>query len=86
MDILSSLWLGRWLKVEESDDPTLLGASGQIWNETKKTITIKEGDSQRMLPKRVIKFSIDGSQLIDGQSMQQRTEARIKKFSRRRSK
>ena len=83
MDIHSHMWLGRWLCVENATDSTLIGAKGQIWNETKRTITIREGEKFRKLSKRCITFTVDGIGPIQGKSVEMRAHNRIKKHSRR---
>ena len=83
MNIHTHMWLGRWLHVENATDPTLIGAKGQVWNETKRTITIREGERFRKLSKRSITFTIDGIGPIHGRTVEMRSHDRMKKHSRR---
>ena len=83
MEIRTHMWLGRWLRVQSATDPTLIGANGQIWNETKRTITIREDGKFRKLSKRSITFTIDGIGPIQGSTVEMRAHHRMKKHSRR---
>ena len=76
-------WLARNITVLESSDPTLVGLSGTILNETRRTIHVQTGEGEVQLAKNVITFTIDSGDAIDGSTVTQRPEDRINRRYRR---
>ena len=76
-------WLARNITVLESSDPTLVGLSGTILNETRRTIYVQTGEGEVQLAKNVITFTIDSGDAIDGSTVTQRPEDRINRRYRR---
>ncbi|MDA0715141.1 MAG: ribonuclease P protein subunit [Candidatus Poseidoniales archaeon] len=78
MSTYNESWLGRTISIVDSTDPTLLGRTGVVEDETKQTLRINEGDKIITLGKSSISFSIDGSQtVVQGALVNQRPEDRI---------
>ncbi len=75
-------WLSRNLEVTNSTDPTLVGISGMVMDETRRTILVNTGNREVTLAKDTIRFTIDDEE-IDGTLVGQRTEQRIGKAYRR---
>ncbi len=82
MDVIHMPWLDRTLTVLASCDPTLIGTCGKVIDESRRTITILNGEQQRILAKDVIRFQIDGEPPIDGRRVCQRPEDRINRSRR----
>ena len=76
-------WLARSITVLKSSDPTLVGLSGTILNETRRTIHVQTGEGEVQLAKNVITFTIDSGDAIDGSTVTQRPEDRINRRYRR---
>lgn len=77
MEIVRMSWIGRNLQVVESNDSSLLDVNGTVVDETRNMLLIRSNSGDRMISKSVVKFTIDNSQTIDGQSVRQRPENRI---------
>ena len=75
-------WLSRNLEVTNSSDPTLVGISGMVMDETRRTILVNTGNREVTLAKDTIRFTIDDEE-IDGTLVGQRPEQRIGKACRR---
>ena len=75
-------WLSRNLEVTNSTDPTLVGISGMVMDETRRTIMVNTGNKEITLAKDTIRFTIDDEE-IDGTLVGQRPEQRIGKAYRR---
>ncbi|MFQ3321574.1 MAG: RNase P/RNase MRP subunit p29 [Candidatus Thalassarchaeaceae archaeon] len=82
-NIINLPWISRNLFVTDSSDSTLIGISGTVLNETKRTISIHSDNKQLNLAKNVIKFTIDDNEEIDGLFVSQRPEDRINRKYRR---
>lgn len=77
MEIYNTTWIGTTLNVVESNDPTLLGRSGIVLDETKNTLVLLDGDAHVTLGKAAITFTIDNSDVvIQGAFVGQRPEDR----------
>ena len=74
--------LSRNLEVTNSTDPTLVGISGMVMDETRRTILVNTGNREVTLAKDTIRFTIDDEE-IDGTLVGQRPEQRIGKAYRR---
>ncbi len=77
MEVVRMPWLAKNLHVVESTDSTLLGLEGTVVNETRNMILVRTTKGDKMLSKSIIRFTIDDSEIIDGQGVQQRPENRI---------
>ncbi len=77
MEIVRMSWIGRNLQVVESNDSSLLDVNGTVVDETRNMLLIRSNSGDRMISKSVVKFTIDNSQTIDGQSVRRRPENRI---------
>tara|TARA_B100001113_G_C20708734_1_gene448417 strand:+ start:202 stop:456 length:255 start_codon:yes stop_codon:yes gene_type:complete len=80
--IINLPWLSRTIEVTESSDPTLVGISGMVLDETKRTIVVNNGSKEVTLAKDTIRFTIEEEE-IDGSIVGQRPEERIGKAYRR---
>ena len=86
MMMMSSIhmpWLSRNITVVESLDPTLVGLTGTVLEETRRTIRVLTDSGRVRLAKNVITFRIDSGELIEGSSVTQRPEDRINRRYRR---
>jgi RNase P/RNase MRP subunit p29 len=79
--IINLPWLSRRLKVTDSTDPALVGISGIVVDETRRTIMIDTGSKEMTLAKNTIRFTIEDEE-IDGSLVGQRPEERIGKAYR----
>ena len=70
-------WISHILSVVNSNDPSLVGVSGTVLDETKKTILIRTESGDLRLAKEVITFTIDSGEAIEGSRVIQRAEDRI---------
>ncbi|MBA45032.1 MAG: hypothetical protein CMB31_00395 [Euryarchaeota archaeon] len=77
MEIVRMPWLGRNLKVVESSDSSLLDVLGTVVNESRNMLVVRSRTGDRKISKSVIKFTIDDSEVIDGEVVRQRPENRI---------
>ena len=77
MEIVRMPWLGRNLKVVESSDSSLLDVLGTVVNESRNMLVVRSQTGDRKISKSVIKFTIDDSEVIDGEVVRQRPENRI---------
>ena len=74
--------IGLYVKIKECKDPSWIGKSGLIINETKNTFYIKINNRQKMIAKNIAIFEFnDGGKKItlDGSKITYRPEDRIKK-------
>ena len=77
-------FLARNLTVNGSPDAQLLGLSGMVVGETRRTIAIDVDGKIKTLAKNVIEFTLDDeSELIQGAMVCQRPEDRIHRNYRR---
>ena len=78
MTEMNTTWIGQLLTVVSSTDPTLVGRSGNVIDETQKTVTIIENGQERLLGKASIEFTLnDGTTVLTGASLRQRPEDRM---------
>jgi len=71
-------WLGRNLSVFNSTDPSLVGRSGLVVDETKNTISILENQNKVTFAKAAIEFLLDDSNsVINGADYLVRSENRV---------
>ena len=75
-------WLSRKLEVTDSTDPPLIGISGVVMDETKRTIIIQTSNKEITMAKDTIRFTIE-EEKINGSNVGQRPEERIGKIYRR---
>lgn len=77
MSIYNSTWIGSMMNVVESNDPTLVGRSGLVLDETKNTLVILENDACVRIGKSSITFQLDNSDVVvQGALVGQRPEDR----------
>ena len=76
-------WLSRSVTVVSSNDPSLVGRTGTVVNESRNMITIIDENGSSMLAKNTIDFSIDGSEPVVGKMVCQRPEDRVQRKYRR---
>lgn len=60
----NSTWIGSMMNIVESNDPTLVGRTGLVLDETKNTLVMLEKDSQIRIGKAGIKFTLDNSDVV----------------------
>ena len=78
MTEMNTNWIGQLLTVVASTDPTLVGRSGNVADETQKTVTVVENGHVRVFGKASIQFTLnDGTTVLSGSSLRQRPEDRI---------
>ena len=78
MTEMNTTWIGQLLTVVDSTDPTLIGRSGNVIDETQKTLTILENGLERVLGKAAIQFTLnDGKTVLSGSFLRQRPEDRM---------
>ena len=75
-------WLSRNLEVIDSTDPTLIGVSGVVMDETTRPIIIQPGHTAIPMAKDTSRFTIEEEE-INGSKVGQRPEERIGKRYRR---
>ena len=80
--IINLPWLSRNLEVIASTDPPLIGISGVVVDETKRTIIIQTSNNEITMSKDTIRFTIEEEE-INGSMVGQRPEERIGKRYRR---
>ena len=74
--------IGRHVKIKDSKDPSWIGKSGLIIDETKNTFLIEIKNEKKMIAKKTatFEFDSDGKKItIDGSKIEYRPENRIKK-------
>lgn len=77
-------FIGRTLAVTTSPDRTLLGVTGTVVGESRRTLTLDVGGETKMLAKNVIGFTLDQEvEEIQGAMVTQRPEDRIHRNYRR---
>ena len=75
-------FIGLHVKIKECDDPSWIGRSGLIINETKKTFLVEIDGKEKMIAKKtaIFEFDYDGKKItLDGSKIVYRPENRIKK-------
>ena len=83
MSSIHTPWLSRNIPVIDSLDPNLVGLTGTVLEETRRTIRVLTDSGRVRLAKNVITFRIDSGELIEGSSVTQRPEDRINRRYRR---
>ena len=76
-DIINLPWLAHEISVIDSSDPGLVGVSGKIINETRRTIQVRTQSREITIPKDIVTFTIDSGREIIGSNVTQRPEDRI---------
>ena len=83
-DSIHMPFLARNLTVKASPDAQLVGLSGMVVGETRRTIAIDVNGETKTLAKNVIEFTLDNEgDLIQGAMVFQRPEDRIHRNYRR---
>ena len=76
-------WLSRRLTVVSSTDPTLVGRTGIVVDESRNMVTIANEGGSSLLAKNTIEFTIDDSGPVMGNMVCQRPEDRVQRNYRR---
>ncbi len=76
-------WISRSLTVVSSTDPTLVGRTGIVVDESRNMVTITGENGASLLAKNTIEFTIDGSEPVVGKMVCQRPEDRVQRNYRR---
>ncbi len=72
--------IGLRIRIVESSDPSLMGLSGRIVDETKNMIRLDVNGNEKSVPKKAVKLRFDDYDvIIDGAKIAYRPEDRIKK-------
>jgi ribonuclease P protein subunit POP4 len=74
--------IGKSVRIKESRDPSWLGVSGIVVDETKNTFTIEVDGKEKVIAKEIatFEFDIDDRKItIEGTRLNYRPEERIKK-------
>lgn len=83
-DSIHMPFLARTLTVRSSTDSKLVGLSGTVVDETRRTIALDVGGKTKKLAKNVIDFTLDNEgEIIQGAMVCQRPEDRIHRNYRR---
>ena len=83
-DSIHMPFLARNLTVKASPDAHLVGLTGTVVGETRRTIALDVGGETKTLAKNVIEFTLDNEgELIQGAMVCQRPEDRIHRNYRR---
>ena len=80
--LINMPWVSREINVIGSTDPTLVGLSGMVIDETKRTIHIQAEDREITMAKDTITFTIEDEEIV-GSAVRQRPEERLAKMYRR---
>ena len=76
-DIINLPWLSHEISITDSRDPGLIGISGKVINETRRTIQVRTQSREIIIPKDIVTFTINSEREIVGSSVIQRPEDRI---------
>ena len=83
MDVRNMPWVGHEIEVTSSSDPSYVGRTGLVVDESRRMVFVQEGEKRIELPKQEIFFRINQSKIIDGRKMNKKPEDRINhKFKR----
>ena len=83
-DSIHMPFLSRNIHITESTDPTLIGISGQVIDETRRTIVVQTSNGMKVLANDVINFTLDlEDKVIEGFTVTQRPEDRINRKYKR---
>ena len=83
-DSIHMPFLARNLTIKASPDADLIGLSGIVVGETRRTIALDIAGQTKMLAKNVIDFTLDNeAEIIQGAMVCQRPEDRIHRNYRR---
>ena len=83
-DSIHMPFLARNLTVQASHDSNLIGLSGTVVGETRRTIAVNVDGETKTLAKNVIDFTLDNEdEIIQGAMVCQRPEDRIHRNYRR---
>ena len=83
-DSIHMPFLARNLTVQASSDSALIGLSGTVVDETRRTLSVDVEGQAKILAKNVIDFTLDNEdEVIQGTMVCQRPEDRIHRNYRR---
>ena len=71
-------WIGKTISIVNSPDSSLIGRTGQVLDESRNMVTIRDQNGQIKLAKSVITFTLDGEDtILNGAELRQAPENRI---------
>lgn len=80
--------IGLNAKVVKSTNPSNIGISGKVIDETRNTLTIRKGNTNKIIPKEtaVFQFTLPNGTVVEaeGNVLMGRPEDRVKKKPKRR--
>ncbi len=77
MDVRNMPWIGQKIEVTASPDPSYVGRTGVVIDESRRMVSVQENGKTIELPKQEIFFKINQSKIIDGRIMNKKPEDRI---------
>ncbi len=85
-NLIYSDLVGLRVRVAASTDPTQVGVTGMVVDETARTLVISAGGRDKVIPKvsSSFAFSLQREVLVDGSSIAFSPEERLKRLQRRR--
>jgi len=87
-EILQEEFIGLEAKIPKSRNPSYVGSSGRVVDETRNTLVLRHNDKTKVIVKEVSVFHFrfpDGTIVeIDGRAIVGRPEDRVKRKTRRR--
>lgn len=83
MDEICGEYLGRYMEITFSKNPSMIGMKGIVTWETKNMLYLNTGERTLMVPKNIIEFRLGGSsRIVDGRYICYRPEERLKSYRR----
>lgn len=78
--------VGLKVRVASSTDPTQIGVTGTVVDETQRTLVVSTGSREKAIPKVSSSFAfyLPGEVMVDGSSIAYSPEERLKRLQRRR--
>lgn len=70
--------IGHMIEIISASNPENLKVKGEVVNETKYTLQIRQGVAIKTIMKRNTIFRLDGKTLINGSAIMKRPEERIR--------
>ncbi len=85
-NLIYSNLVGLRVRVAASTDPTHVGVTGTVVDETAKTLIVSAGSREKMIPKVSSSFAfyLPNEVMVDGNSIAFSPEERLKRLQRRR--
>ncbi len=85
-NLIYSNLVGLKVRIAASTDPTHVGVTGIVVDETARTLVVSAGGREKVIPKvsSSFAFHLPGEVLVDGNSIAFSPEERLKRLQRRR--